>query len=244
MYKLEKKSRSGVDQWEVIKEKLNLLRTMFLKGEIDKYESQVNNTTGSSKDSSKDSSRVYVNKLKSPREIVTSASSNEPVFPSILAPVVERSVDMEEEKSHENSLISAGSRFGTIVKEEFIKKLHVHFQSKPIQDCMSFINTFSNLINHHINKMAKRYKERLSDEEKEEFFIFIRDYLDEEKLVVGELYHYLCLNNKYNSLDAMVASNQTVLEIDKLAKLIATFDIKKDEYNPLEHTLQADIQLY
>jgi hypothetical protein len=72
---------------------------------------------------------------------------------------------------------------------QFLHKLSSHFKTKLNQESTSFINSLHNLTVQHLGKAGKKDQREISDDERFDFFLYIRDYLWRKKMVSGTVYN-------------------------------------------------------
>ena len=106
---------------------------------------------------------------------------------------------------------------------DFVEKLSTYFLAKGNikVEWTSFVNSIHNLFTQHVGKIVNKNKYLEIDEEtKEEYFLYILDYIKEKKFFEGEIFE-LWKENKWRTLEDM--NNFSIVTVNK-DKLIGEFN--------------------
>ena len=106
---------------------------------------------------------------------------------------------------------------------QFLHKLSSHFKAKLNQESTSFINSLHNLTVQHLGKAGKKDQREISDDERFDFFLYIRDYLWRKKMVAGTVYNMWWIE-QFNAIDQMIDSTKVTIDVELMEKDSGTVD--------------------
>ncbi|CAI2385016.1 unnamed protein product [Moneuplotes crassus] len=109
---------------------------------------------------------------------------------------------------------------------EFLEKITNYFNRQNEYDMMSFLKALDNLVTQHLNKLEKKWRITINKEEKENYFIYIRDYLCENEITTGESLMQLFIFKSKASIEEIKKNNTVKIDTSNIKTLIS--DLKPD----------------
>ncbi|CAI2383608.1 unnamed protein product [Moneuplotes crassus] len=125
-----------------------------------------------------------------------------------------------------------------------LEKLPKHFNKVSENESLKFINALENLVCQHLNKVEKNKKSKMTEAEKEQYFLFVRDYLVKHKVTNGVILDMWCKSIYGNSKEKMVQSHSVKFDFGQLELLIQSLKASKEKFTLKGYKLKGHINVY
>lgn len=136
------------------------------------------------------------------------------------------------DKAYKNSLIN------------LLEKLPSYFSKPDDNEAIKYINALDNLVHQNINKLEKATRKKLRESEREDYFIFVRNYLYEKGINSGKILK-VWINTSYgDTKEKMAESNNVTFNFDKLKIALEQLKASKAKFTLKGYELEAPVAIY
>ncbi|CAI2384436.1 unnamed protein product [Moneuplotes crassus] len=126
----------------------------------------------------------------------------------------------------------------------FLGKITNYFNKKNEYDMMSFLKVLDNLVTEHLHKLEKKLRMTINKEEKEHYFIYIRDYLCINNITTGESLRQLVMNRSKVSIEELKENNTVKIDTSNIETLISYLKSDRPKSSLKGHKLLYKIEHY
>ncbi|CAI2383880.1 unnamed protein product [Moneuplotes crassus] len=127
---------------------------------------------------------------------------------------------------------------------DLLEKLPKYFNKAPENESVKYINSLDNLINQHLNKVEKNMKSKMTNKDKEDYFLFVRDYLIRKQITTGTILEMWATTKFGDSKDKMIQSNVIKFDFDQLDLVLSKLKASKEKFSLKGYDLKCDIKVY
>ncbi|CAI2383667.1 unnamed protein product [Moneuplotes crassus] len=127
---------------------------------------------------------------------------------------------------------------------ELLEKLPKHFIKASENESLKYINSLENLVNQHLDKAKKSKKDKMTAAQKENYFLFVRNYLVKYKVTTGVVLDMWSKDIFGDSKERMVQSYSVKFNFEQLDPLIQSLKDIKDKFRVRGYELKGDFKLY
>ncbi|CAI2382239.1 unnamed protein product [Moneuplotes crassus] len=127
---------------------------------------------------------------------------------------------------------------------ELLEKLPKYFNKASENECLKYINALENLVSQHLNKAERSKKSKMTEAEKEQYFLYVRDYLVKHQVTSGVILDMWYKNEYGNSKEKMVQSNSVKFDFGQLELLIQSLKASKEKFTLKGYKLKGHINVY
>ncbi|CAI2386764.1 unnamed protein product [Moneuplotes crassus] len=153
------------------------------------------------------------------------------------------STEISEEMAKLNQDFTKSVSFKASVID-LLAKLPGYFNKSADNWSLKFINALENLVIQHLNKTEKGKKDKMTEKDKENYLLFFRNYLIQQKIVSGVLLEMWAKTKFGDSREKMIQSHSVKFDFEQLDLVIKNLKSSKGKFTLKNHELKGNLSLY
>ncbi|CAI2378997.1 unnamed protein product [Moneuplotes crassus] len=126
----------------------------------------------------------------------------------------------------------------------FLKKFYLTFKEVHTYDAKKFIKKLEEIMECQLTEFLNALNKEMDDNKKHAFFLFIRNYLFDKKIISGRLMHLWVTTEMGDSKEKMAQSFNVNICLEDLEAMITDLDKNTSKFVVKGHQLFGEIETY